>query len=213
MNASRLDSAAAAVLGGVVGVSELISRYKDDPWAAIKSWPAAFYLAINSAASVGALLLMPEGWLGLSRLLRILMAGVSAMAFFRTSLFVVRAGDRDIGVGPSGFLQLFLGAADRAVDRRRAAARSDAVARVMKGVDFTKASKALPFYCTGLMQNVSKEDQQELGRALKDLDERPADPNVKALRLGIELINVVGVDVLTTAVKSIGDPIRSVPEA
>lgn len=45
------------------------------------------------------------------------MAGVSAMAFFRSSLFVVRAGDRDVGVGPSGFLQIFLTAADRAVDR------------------------------------------------------------------------------------------------
>ena len=33
------------------------------------------------------------------------MAGVSAMAFFWSSLFVVRAGDRDVGVGPSGFLR------------------------------------------------------------------------------------------------------------
>jgi hypothetical protein len=39
------------------------------------------------------------------------------MAFFRTSLFVVRAGDRDVGVGPSGFLRIFLAAADRSVDR------------------------------------------------------------------------------------------------
>jgi hypothetical protein len=154
MNASGLDCAAAAVLGGVVGVSELISRYKDHPWAAVKSWPAAFYLAINSAASVAALLLMPSGWLGLSRGMRILMAGVSAMAFFRTSLFVVRAGDRDVGIGPSGFLQIFLGAADRAVDRRRAAASSDAVTKVMRDVDFSKALRALPPYCLALMQNV-----------------------------------------------------------
>jgi len=62
MNANWLDWVAVAVIGGVVGVSELISRYKDDPWLH-QSWPAAFYLAINSAASVGALLLMPTvGW-------------------------------------------------------------------------------------------------------------------------------------------------------
>jgi len=35
---------------------------------------------------------------------------------------------------------------------------------------------------------------------------------VKALLLGIELINVVGVDVLTTAVKSLGDQILSQPK-
>jgi hypothetical protein len=91
------------------------------------------------------------------------MAGVSAMAFFRTSLFVVRAGDRDVGVGPSGFLQIFLGAADRAVDRQRAAARAEAVAKVMKDVDFDKAKGALPEYCLALMQNVPEEDQQSLG--------------------------------------------------
>jgi hypothetical protein len=58
-----------------------------------------------------------------------------SMSFFRSSLFVVRAGDRDVGVGPSVFLQIFLTAADRAVDRKRAAARSDVVADVMKGID------------------------------------------------------------------------------
>ena len=150
----------------MAGASELISRYKDRPGAAIKSWPATFCIAVNGAASVGALLLIPTGRLSLSRWMRILMAGVSAMAFFRTSLFVVRAGDRDVGVGPSGFLQIFLTAADRAVDRKRAAARSDAVGRVMKGLDFDKAVKALPPYCVALMQNVSREDQQVLSRVL-----------------------------------------------
>jgi hypothetical protein len=212
MDWSWLDWAAVAVLGGVIGASELISRYKDAPGAAIKSWPAILYISINSVASVSALgLARVNGWFGASRWTQILMAGVSAMAFFRTSLFVVRAGDRDVGVGPSGFLQIFLAAADRAVDRKRAAARSDAVAQVMKDVDFTKALKALPPYCVALMQNVSPEDQQVLNRVLEALDKREGEPSVKALLLGIELINVVGVDVLTTAVSSLGDQIRSAP--
>jgi hypothetical protein len=126
MDWNWLDWAAAALLGGAVGASELISRYKDHPGAAIKTWPAGVYIAINgiaingiaSASALG--LIHVNGWFGPSRWTQILMAGVSAMAFFRTSLFVVGAGHRDVGVGPSGFLQIFLGAADRAVDRRRA---------------------------------------------------------------------------------------------
>ena len=213
MDPSWLDWAAAAVLGGAVGASELTSRYKDDPGAAIKSVPGIFYIAINCAASVGARgLIHAYGWFGQSRWTQILMAGVSAMAFFRSSLFVVRAGDRDVGVGPSGFLQIFLTAADRAVDRKRATARSDAVAEVMKGVDYTKALRALPPYCLALMLNVPPEDQQVLSKALDILDQRDVEPSVKALLLGIELINVVGVDVLKTAVKSLGDEIRSCPE-
>src|ERR1700691_3604963 len=134
-----VDWVAVAMLGGVVGAGELASRYKDDPWAATKTWPAIFYIAINSAASVGALgLIHATGW-SASRWAQILTAGVSAMAFFRTSIFVVRAGDRDVGVGPSGFLQIFLSAADRAVDRKRAATRSQAVVGAMKDVDYTRA--------------------------------------------------------------------------
>jgi hypothetical protein len=85
------------------------------------------------------------------------------------------------------------------------------VVAAMKDVDYAKAKDALPSYCLALMQNISTEDQQELDRALKDLEAGPEEPNVKALLLGIELINVVGVDVLTTAVKSLGEQIRCLP--
>ena len=214
MELTWLDWTEAVLLGGIVGASELISRYKDDPGSAIQSWPAVFYIAINSVASAGALgLIHANGWFATSHWSQILMAGISAMAFFRTSLFVVRAGDRDVGVGPSGFLQIFLAAADRAVDRKRAAARSDAVAQVMKGVDFAKALKALPPYCLALMQNVSPEDQQVLQRALEALEKLEAEPAVKSLLLGTELMNVVGAYVLTTAVRTLGDQIRSAPGA
>ena len=198
-------------LGGAVGASELISRYKDHPASAIRTWPAIFYIAINVLASCCALILIDTmGWFGSSYLTRVLMAGISAMAFFRTSLFVVRTGDRDVGIGPSGFLQIFLAAADRAVDRQRASVRSDAVTKLMKGIDFNRAIKVLPPYCLALMQNVSPEDQQTLKRVFTALEAQSADPEVKTLLLGIELINVVGVDVLTTAVDSIRDQIRSV---
>ena len=63
------------------------------------------------------------------------------------------------------------------------------------------------------MQNLSPEDQEVLKRVLEALRQREAEPSVKALLLGIELINVVGVDVLTTAVKSLGAQIRSLPRA
>ena len=209
MEMKWLDWIAVAALGALVGASELISRYRDAPEKALRTWPAYFYVALNCAASLGALgLIHANHWFDDSRWKQILMAGVSAMAFFRTSLFVVRAGDRDIGVGPSGFLQIFLSAADRAVDRIRAAARSDAVAEIMKGVDYAKAFPSLPPYCLALMQNVSQEDQQQLGRALVRLDQGTADPNVKVRLLGLELINVVGVDVLKAAVKALGDEIR-----
>jgi hypothetical protein len=58
------------------------------------------------------------------------------------------------------------------------------------------------------MQNVSPEDQQQLARALEALNQRPADASINTRLLQPALINVVGVDVLTTAVESLADEIR-----
>jgi hypothetical protein len=156
-----VDWVAVALLGGMVGTSELISRYKDAPAAALSSLPARFYILVNALASVAALGVIHANptWFA-ARWTQVLMAGLSSMALFRTSLFVVRAGDRDIGVGPSSFLQIFLNAADRAVDRVRAEARSDAVGPIMDGLDFGKAFRALPPLCLALMQNMPDEDQK-----------------------------------------------------
>ena len=206
-----IDWLVVVFLGGLVGTSELVSRYKDAPAAALRSKPALFYIAINAAASALALLIIHRNpaWFT-PRWRQVLAAGVSSMALFRTSLFTVRAGDKDIGVGPSSFLQIFLHAADRAVDRVRAASRAEAVGKIMEGVDYEKAFPALPPLCLALMQNLSDEDQQALGKALEALDKKTGiNPPVKVKLLGLELINVVGVDVLTAAVKSLGDQIRS----
>jgi hypothetical protein len=68
MDWTWLDWRAVLVLGGVVGASELVSRYKDHPAAAIQTWPAVFYIALNSIASIGALgLIHANGWFGPSR--------------------------------------------------------------------------------------------------------------------------------------------------
>jgi hypothetical protein len=205
-----VDWAAVALLGILVASGELTSRYKDAPQAALRTVPAIGYLALNGAAAVAALaILRANSLFDSSRWFQILMAGVSSTVFFRTSLFVVRAGDRDIGVGPIGFLQILLSVADRAVDRERAAARSDAAARLMQGIDFDKAVRALPAYCLALMQNVRPEDQRDLSRAVRDLEKADLEPSVKALLLGQQLVNVVGADVLTAAVSSLGNEIRS----
>src|SRR5207249_7959686 len=124
---------------------ELVARYRDAPGSALRNAAAGLYLAINAAAAVAALgLVQAFNWTfgagGGSELrwTRVLVAGFGAMAIFRSSLFIVRAGEQDVGVGPSGFLQVVLNATDRAVDRRRAGARAGEVSRAMDGVSFDK---------------------------------------------------------------------------
>ena len=212
MAANWVDWVIVPALGGIVGTSELVSRYRDAAGRALRSIPALFYIAINIAASLAALVIVHHyETLFPSHLTRVLLAGVGAMAFFRTSLFVVRAGDRDVAVGPSGFLQIFLSAADREVDRLRAKARSQSVGDIMrtKNIDYAKAVLALPPYCLALMQNLAPEDQVGLDRALKALSGSAADASVKVHLLGLELINAVGKDVLEAAVAALEDQIKA----
>lgn len=153
-----LEFAAVVLLGVLVGIAELVSRYRDAPRAALYNRPAGLCIALNGAASALALALIHAfGWklgatAGAVRPTQVLVAGIGAMAFFRTSLFTVRAGDKDVGVGPASFLQIFLAAADREVDRVRARSRSDLAGRLMDGLDYRKASVGLVAYCLPLMQ-------------------------------------------------------------
>jgi len=93
MPPEALDFVAVALLGALVGGGELVSRYRDAPKAALYTRPALVYLALNLAASILALaMIRGYGWtfnaVGASqRWTQVLVAGVGAMALFRTSLF------------------------------------------------------------------------------------------------------------------------------
>jgi hypothetical protein len=204
-----------ALLGGLLGTGELVSRYRDAPAGALRSWPAVLYIAINVGASVGAYKLAKVfEWsfnLGKSpeaaEWSLALVCGLSAMALFRSSLFVRRIGDKDIGIGPNSFLQVFLSAADAEVDRKRAVIRASVVTNIMAGLDYKKSYAALPPYCLALMQNLADEAQRDLRKALELLDKDPMPADLKTAVLGLELVNVVGVAVLEQAVKSLRDKI------
>jgi hypothetical protein len=80
---------------------------------------------------------------------------------------------------------------------------------LMKGVDFEMASEALPAHCLALMQNLPPEDVSNIGEAVKKLREPSTMPEeVKALNLGLLLMNAVGEDVLKAAIDSVGDKIK-----
>jgi hypothetical protein len=130
------------------------------------------------------------------------------MALFRTSLFTVRAGDADVGIGPGSFLQVFRDAADREVDRIRAQARSRQVGKVMDGLSYSKAAAGLTPFCLALMQNLPPEEQTKVNEAVRLLNPEPIDEAVKVRILGLLLMNLVGPDVLAAAVASLREQLK-----
>ena len=204
------------LVAALVGIVELIARYRDAPTDVLRRLPAVIYVTINAAAGAVALLVIDEfGWTfgiaqdGATRITQVAAAGLSAMAILRAAVLTVRVGDVNVGVGPNLLLMVVLDAADRAVDRDRANRRNVLVVEIMDGVDFDKAKKALPSYCLTLMQNVPEEEQRAVAEEVKSLS-KALDLNrtVRTLNLGLALLNVVGEDVLRASVEALGDEIR-----
>jgi len=223
MVAYVLSYIAAITFGGAIGISELISRYKDSPINALKTLSAWIYVLINAGASGFALwLIQKTDWLsdlgGKSvdqhLIMQTLVASFGAMAFFRASFFTVRVGTSDIAIGPAGFLQVVLAAADRATDRMRARPRAKSISEIMNNISFAKSQEALPSLCFGLMQNVGSEEIRNFGLIVKDLQNSKMDDAFKSNILGLALLNIVGESVLREAVsvlrKLISDPPRRV---
>lgn len=205
------------LLGGLAGLAELIARYRDAPWASTRSLPGLLYIAINAVAAVAALITgavlseeeptaVAEGVPVFSNdtlLTLIVVSGLGSLAFFRAKIVTLRVGDTDVGVGPSFVLETILNAADRAVDRKRAEPRATIVSDIMSPVSFEEAKVVLPTYCFAVMQNVSVEEQQRVALEIDALSGADMPDRVKALNLGLLLLNIVGKNVLKTAVQNL----------
>jgi hypothetical protein len=210
---------AVGLAGGLVGVAELVSRYRDAPLEALRTFPAALYVFLNVCASFAALAAIRQAhWftdVSPDRtnvlIVQTVVAGLAAMAFFRAAFFTVRVGNEDVSVGPAGLLQVLLTAADRAVDRERAGPRAKDIARIMGDISFEKSKQALPSLCFGLMQNVSIEEQKAFGIVVKELEVAAMDEAVKSNNLGLALMNVVGAEVLERAVEILKRTIHATP--
>jgi len=203
---------AVTLFGMAVGASELVGRYKDAPFLTMFTPAAAFYVTINGAASLFAYEAILEfqvfSDIKNREWIQALVAGFGSMAFFRSSLFTMKVGDTDVSVGPGIFFQVLLFATDRACDRRRAWRRSALVTSIMQGVSFEKARDALPSFCFELMQNLPSSEAVRVRQAVDGLASSDMGDAEQALNLGLILMNVVGSEVLASAVRRLGPRIH-----
>ncbi|MFB4299502.1 hypothetical protein [Actinomadura sp. NTSP31] len=204
----------AVSLSCLVGVAELVSRYRDRPTTLVRVPSTWAYVLINGGAGAGSLLLLHTfGWRfgvaspHVAAATQVLVASLGSMMVFRSAVFTVRVGDEDVAVGPSTLLTSLLAAADRGVDRMQAKTRAQEAGEIMRGVSFAKSRLALPTYCLGLLQNVSAEDQADLRTAVDALAGSEMTDGQMALNLGLLLMNVAGPDVLRSAVDTLRDEI------
>jgi hypothetical protein len=139
------------------------------------------------------------------------------MALFRSSLFLARIGDKDVGVGPATVLQVVLNAADSGVDRETAKARAPIIKEIMEDIDPHKAKSLLPLFSYRLLQSSLPEDdfiamKNKIDEIYSiDSDQTRGQKNrttdrSKAYSLGL-IMNYMGEDVLRAGVDTLGPEI------
>lgn len=201
------------MMGSAVGFAELAQRYTDGFVDIFRFSSAYLYLFINGLFSCLTLALMthydyylggvPDDDFG-----KVMIAGLSAIFFLRSSAFAIKVNDKDYPVGLAAIANIFLDKVDKAFDQQRATHWVPKVERIMRDVDFSRASGALPTLCLSLMQNMSKEEQETLRKEVESLSRGDFDENpTKSIILGVTITKYTGFRVLERAVNSIKESI------
>ena len=197
------------LIGIGTGATELMSRFRDRPFDALVSHPGMFYMAINGGAgALGLYLLLKWGIGPQDPAQQVLIAGVSAMAVFRSGVFTTRIGGKDVNFGPDLVIRAFLDVLDRAYDRERAFRRAQLISTLMGGLDFTEARASLPEACFSLLQNVRPEERTAFATEIERVAALPGmSDEARAMALGLNLMGIVGEDTLRAAGNNLGSTI------
>lgn len=211
-----------AVAGGVaaaVGLADIFTRYRDDPWGALFTPWAAGYLLLNGFFGVAAfwmsavLAIVEVGefraadGVTVELIKSALLVGFGATLILRAVAFKISIGGKDSEVGASTIVDALLRACDQEIERVLARRKDQLVRRLMRGVSFAQAMAFIPNYCLALLEDDEKRADR-LGElvasivAFKAIDPaanppEPEDPQAdsqRAFLLGSTLINIFGYD-------------------
>lgn len=202
----------AALIGGAIGLAELIARYRDRPAAALLSPGGLLFVFVNASASIVALIAVTaSGWtFGLPAttppaslvVVRVIAAGLGSAAVLRMSF--APAQGRGAGTGPIALLNGILRLADGELERKRALSRlsHDDLA----GLSFERDHAALAELCCHLMREFDLAEAQRLGGLAAELSGRDDLTDADKLDCwGLELTRLVGERALRQAARRLRD--------
>lgn len=200
--------------GFLVGISELISRYKSFRliFANKYSW---VYIGVNSLAALLVLYLIRLynirlGPVGEKLAGQSLIAGFGAMAILRSSFFHFKdSNDKVIELGPAAVLAVFLKVAERRFSQNLSRSNVIEATKIMKGLPFAKAARELPIVMLNSHRIFSEEEQKNLSEEILLLVNNPGSSDeIKNIALGTLLERYFSLEFLKVAV----DSLRSVYE-
>jgi hypothetical protein len=188
------------ILGALVGFSEIVSRYRDEPLRATANRYGTGYLLLNGLASIAAygLLLRYSTQILPSvagdPLMAALVAGFGSMAVLRSKLFIFRTEDgKEYPIGPSIVMETFLRMLDRKIDRLRASKRQQRVFDQMKDItDFDAVANYLEATLLSF-QNLGQEEKGDITEVIKEYRRQTAWPTaLRTMAVGFAFLTIAG---------------------
>ncbi|NVI86693.1 hypothetical protein [Actinomadura sp. BRA 177] len=208
----------AALIGGAIGLAELVARYRDKPVSALLSPGGLLFVLVNASASIVALIaVIAAGWtFGLPAgtppaslmVIRVIAAGLGSAAVLRMSF--APAQSRAAGTGPVTLLNGILRIADGELERKRALSRLSH--NDLSGLSFDRDHAALAELCCHLMREFDLAEAQRLGGLAAELSHRDDLTDADKLDCwGLELTRLVGERALRQAARRLRDRPREEP--
>jgi hypothetical protein len=202
------------VLGAVIGVSDVFSRYQEAPLRTLGTPGALTRIATNAAASGLALWLIKTpfgpGPLTISNpAAQIVAAGFGALALLRISLRF-RFSGQDVSIGPADLIDSILAAGDRDANRASTVATARDAYEVRRKVLYPDIVRRLAPICVEFPQTLSAAQRQELYANIKaSVDRVDCGEAEKSLLVLAVIARVVGWEVVKGVADEIardGDP-------
>lgn len=190
----------AFLFGTLVGLSEILSRYRDEPLLATATSSGTSYLALNGIISLAAFALLRQypdqifPKLQQDLFLTAIVAGFGAMTIFRSKLFTYKSADgKEYAIGPAIVLDTILKMIDSQIDRRRATERQLKVFNAMLGIDdFASVANYIEASLLSF-QNLSQDDKTQISTVLEQYRVSKEWPDtLKSLGVGFAFLNVAG---------------------
>ena len=186
----------AIALGLLFSIAELFTKFKDDPLAILGRLATWVYVLINIAVTAGIMYLLTEttiiGQKIPDMLTASLAAGFGSAVILRSKFLKVNVGGNEVAIGPEVFVNIFLDALERRLDRERALVRKSLVEDYMADIDFTKAKT---YVLTTIIASSQLESNASIDKIKADVDNLAASKftnKEKSYALGYMILDLMG---------------------
>ena len=207
----------AFAFGVLVGLSEILSRYRDEPLLATATASGLSYLTLNGVISIAAFAVMRNYSTQIfpnlqnDLFLTSIVAGFGGMIVFRSKLFTFKSSDgTEYPIGPAIVLDTVLKTIDSKIDRRRATERQTKVFNSMIQInDFAKTADYLEASLLSF-QNLSQDDKTQISSIINQYRTVTKWPDtLKSIGLGFAFLTIAGENNFDVVITNLKEYVRS----